>query len=169
MKKISISIFVVAFGLSLLAAELCADMAKEGSGNYRTGKSGTMNIMMMGEDMLQMNYDESGAFVEAPENSPFENASYRSIGTLNAINKEFKGSGAILITCANGDQIYGNYQSTGVLGVGPTSGSIELIGGTGECTGIKGKMEILPRPSVKPSKKNTYQGIGIGRVTWKIP
>lgn len=165
---ILVSISSIAFLLTFVIVSN-AEMAKEGNGNYRTGKSGTMNIMMMGKDMLQMNYDESGAFVEAPDNSPFKNASYRSIGTLNAINKDFKGSGAVLITCTNGDQIFGIYQSTGVLGVGPTSGSIEFLGGTGECTGIKGKMEILPRPAVKPSKKGTYQGIGIGRVTWKIP
>jgi hypothetical protein len=146
-----------------------AEMAKEGSGDVRSGKSGTFEVMMMGKDRLQMNFDEAGVFVEAPENSPFENASFRVIGTLHAINNKFNGSGSVVVTCANGDQIFGTFQNEGILGVGPTGGFVELIGGTGACTGIEGKLEMLPRPAVKTSKKGSYQGIGIGKVTWKIP
>ena len=158
---ILVSIIALAFLLAFVPISK-AEMAKEGSGNYRVGKSGTFEVMSMGKDRLQMNYDEAGAFVEAPENSPFENASFRAIGSLHAVNKKFTGSGAILITCPNGDQIFGTFQSEGVLGVGPT-------GGTGACTGIQGKMEMLPRPAVKTSKKGAYQGIGIGKINWKIP
>ncbi len=60
-------------------------------------------------------------------------------------------------------------KNEGILGVGPTSGVMEIIGGTGECTGIEGTLEMLPRPKVKSSKKGTYQGIGIGKISWKIP
>ncbi len=165
---ILVSIIALAFFLAFVPITN-AEMAKEGSGNYRAGKSGTFEVMSMGKDRLQMNYDEAGAFVEAPENSPFENASFRVIGSLHAVNKKFIGNGSILITCPNGDQIFGTFQNEGVLGVGPTGGSIKLIGGTGACTGIQGKMEMLPRPAVKTSKKGTYQGIGIGKITWKIP
>ncbi len=165
---ILVSIIALAFLLAFVPISK-AEMAKEGSGNYRIGKSGTFEVMSMGKDRLQMNYDEAGAFVEAPENSPFENASFRAIGSLHAVNKKFTSSGAILITCPNGDQIFGTFQSEGVLGVGPTGGTIELIGGTGACTGIQGKMEMLPRPAVKTSKKGAYQGIGIGKINWKIP
>ena len=146
-----------------------AEMAREGSGDYRGAKSGTFDVLMLGKDRLQMNYDEAGAFVEAPKNSPIENASFRDIGSLHSVNKKWTGAGAILITRPNGDQIFGIFKNEGVLGVGSTGGTIELIGGTGECAGIQGKMEILPRPAVKTSKKGTYQGIGIGKITWKIP
>jgi hypothetical protein len=169
MKRIIVvSIVALVFLLAFVPISK-ADMAKEGSGNYRVGKSGTFEVMMLGKDRLQMNYDEAGTFVEAPKNSPIENASLRIIGTLHAVSKKFTGSGAMLITCPNGDQIFGTYQNEGVLGVGPTGGFVKLVGGTGACTGIEGKLEIMPRPAVKSSKKGTYQGIGIGKITWKIP
>ena len=169
MKKLSIALLVTALGLILSTAAFCAEMAKEGSGMYRAGKSGTFEVMMMEEGQLQMNYDEAGVLVEGPENSPFTNASFRVLGTLFAVNKKFKGTGAIVLTRPNGDQIFGTYTNEGVLGVGPTGGFIKLIGGTGECTGITGKMEMMPRPAVKSSKKGIYQGLGIGKITWKIP
>ena len=167
-RKILVSILSLVFLLTFVPIS-SAEMAKEGSGNYRSAKSGTFEVLMLGKDRLQMNYDEMGAIVEAPKNSPIENASFRVIGTLYAVNKKWTGSGALLITCANGDQVFGTYQNEGILGVGPTGGFIKLIGGTGECAGIEGKMEMLPRPAVKPSKKGTYQGIGIGKITWRIP
>jgi hypothetical protein len=169
MKKFSIVLFLITIGLLFSASLIYAELAKEGSGEYRGAKSGTFEVMPLGKDRIQMNYDETGAIVEAPENSPLTNASYRVIGTLHAINGKYKGSGAMRVTRPNGDQVFGVYKSEGVLGVGITSGLIELIGGTGECTGIEGKIEFLPRPSVKPSKKGTYQGIGVGKITWKIP
>ena len=65
MKKLSIALLVTALGLILSAAAFCADMAKEGSGMYRAGKSGTFEVMMMEEGQLQMNYDETGVLVKA--------------------------------------------------------------------------------------------------------
>ena len=169
MKKCSITLFLITLGFLFSASLIYAELAKEGSGEYRGAKSGTFDVLPLGKDRLQMNYDEAGAFVEAPENSPLTNASYRVIGTLHSINGKWKGNGAMVVTRPNGDQVFGVYKNEGVLGVGSTGGFIELIGGTGECTGIEGKMEFLPRPAVKPSKKGTYQGIGIGKITWKIP
>jgi hypothetical protein len=162
--------FLLALLLLIMAGTVVgAEMAKEGSGDYRSGKSGTFEILKMSEGRLQMNYDETGVLVESPKNSPFTNASFRVLGTLFAVNKKFKGSGAMVLTRPNGDQIFGTFTHEGVLGVGPTGGFIELIGGTGECTGIEGRMEMMPRPSVKSSKKGIYQGLGIGTITWKIP
>jgi hypothetical protein len=163
-----VSVLVLAFLLAFMPISK-AEMAKEGSGDYRGAKSGTFDVLMLGKDRLQMNYDEAGAFVDAPKNSPLENASFRVIGSLHSVNKKWTGAGSILITRPNGDQIFGTFQNEGVLGVGSTGGTIELVGGTGECTGITGKMELLPRPAVKASKKGAYQGIGIGKITWKIP
>ena len=116
-----------------------------------------------------MNWDEKGAFTEAPDNSPFINATYHAIGTLHAFKGKFKAHGGMLITRPNGDQIFASIVSEGVVGQGPKSGGVELLGGTGECTGITGKIELLPRPKVKSSKKGTYQQVMVGKVTWKIP
>ena len=169
MKKLSITLFIIALGLVFSASSIFAEMAKEGSGDYRSGKSGTFEIIKLGEGRLQMNYDEQGAMVEAPENSPFLNTSYRALGSLHSINGKYKSNGSIVFTCPNGDQIYGVMATDGVLGVGPTEGGADLIGGTGACSGIQGRIEFMPRPAMKASKRGTYQGIGIGKVSWKIP
>ena len=66
-------------------------------------------------------------------------------------------------------QIFGVYEFDGVVETGIQTGIIEIIGGTGECVGIEGTMEMLPRPVTKTSKEGAYQGIGIGKITWKIP
>lgn len=170
MKKFSFTLFLIVLGVVFSTSILYAEMAKEGSGTYRSGKSGIYEVLKLGKDRLQMNYDETGVFVESPENSPLTNASYRVLGTLHAINGKFKGSGSVVVTRPNGDQFFSSlYKNEGILGVGPTSGVMEIIGGTGECTGIEGTLEMLPRPKVKSSKKGTYQGIGIGKISWKIP
>lgn len=145
MKRISITLMVIAIALVFSISAVYAEMAKEGTGEIRTGKSGTFEIMKMGENRLQMNWDESGAFVDAPENSPFVNASYRALGTLHSIDGTWTGQGALLVTCPNKDQIFGVLKSEGLLGKGPTSGQIELVGGTGACNGITGKMELTNR------------------------
>lgn len=171
MKKISISLLAIILGLVFSISIVSGEMAKEGSGEIRGAKSGTFEILKLGEDRIQMNYDEQGAFVVAPENSPFTNASFQSIGSLHAIKGEFTAHGGLLITCTNGDQVFGVYESQGVLGQreGVTAGGIELVGGTGECSGITGKIELLPRPTVRSSKKGTYQQVTVGKVSWKIP
>jgi hypothetical protein len=169
MKKISNALFLITLGLLFSASVICAEMAKEGSGHYRSGKSGTFDVIVLGKDGFQMNYDETGAIVEAPENSPLTNATYRTIGTQHGFEGKFKGSGGLVLTRSNGDQIFGVYKFEGVVETGIQTGIIEIIGGTGECAGIEGTMEMLPRPALKTSKDGTYQGIGIGKITWKIP
>jgi hypothetical protein len=62
-----------------------AEMAKEGSGDYRSGRTGTFEVLAMGKERLQMNFEATGVVVSAPENSPLHNASFRNIGTLHAI------------------------------------------------------------------------------------
>jgi hypothetical protein len=43
-----------------------------------------------------------------------------------------------------------------------------VYGGTGECTGIEGKMLTKPQPKTISSKEGTYQQIVLTNVTWKI-
>ena len=88
---------------------------------------------------------------------------------MKKFSMALKGNGSIMFTCPNGDLIYGVLENEGILGAGPTSGGVTFIGRTGACSGIQGKIEFMPRPAVKPPKERTYQGIGIGKVSWKIP
>ncbi len=169
MKNIIVIVLASIFGSAIWAAGAAAETAKQGSGDYRGAKSGTFEILKLGENRLQFNYDETGVMVDAPDGSPFVNASYRALGTLHAIEGKWKGTGSIRFTCANGDLIFGTIENEGAFGMGPTSGTITLIGGTGGCSGITGTLEFLPRPEVKASKEGTYQGIGIGKVNWTLP
>ncbi len=146
-----------------------AELAKEGSGDLEIGKSGTLKIIKLGEGRAQMNYDETGVIVSAPENSPFAFASYRIIGSNHIIEGKYAGKGGGVFTRPNGDQIFGIVESEGEFGKKVSGGKITLIGGTGECAGIEGVYEIGPRPEVKTSLEGIYQGVGFGKVSWKIP
>jgi hypothetical protein len=169
MKKIGIVMIIAVFGLVFSVFTANAEMAKEGSGDYRGGKSGTIEVLQLSEGQLQINWDETGVVVDAPENSPFVNASYRALGTTHSTDGKTKANGSIVFVCPNGDQIFGVIDTEGDLSAGPSKGGIVIIGGTGDCTGIEGKMEFMSRPAIKSAQKGTYQGIGIGKVSWKIP
>jgi len=145
-----------------------AEMAKEGSGDYRSGKTGTFTFIAMGKERGQMNFEELGVVVTAPENSPFHNATFRDIGTMHFIKGKSKGSGMVEYTCVNGDKIYATFESQGVTG-GPSSSVLTLVGGTGACTGITGTIELRGTPGIKTSKKGTWQTISVGTLSWKIP
>jgi hypothetical protein len=146
-----------------------AEMAKEGSGDYRSGKTGTFVVLPMEKERLQMNYEAIGVVVKAPENSPLHNASFRNIGTLHAIKGKWKGSGFVEWTRPNGDKVYATFEGEGVLGGRGSSSVGKFVGGTGTCAGIEGTIEIKGTPGIKSSKKGTYSGISVGKFNWKIP
>jgi hypothetical protein len=162
--------FIFALLLLITAGSVTgAEMAKEGNGDYRSGKTGTFVVLPMEKERLQMNFEEIGVVVSAPENSPLHNASFRNIGTLHAIKGKWKGSGFIEWTRPNGDKVYATSEGEGVLGGGPSKSVVKFVGGTGTCTGIEGTMELGNTPGIKPAKKGSWQGISAGKFNWKIP
>lgn len=167
MKKTAI--ITILLHLFCLGAIANAEMLKEGSGKYEMGKSGTVKVLKLGEGRAQMNWDENGVLVGAPKNSPFEFASYRLIGSSHVIKGKYQGKGGGVFTRPNGDLIFGVVDVEGEFGKKVTGGKITIIGGTGECAGIEGVLEIGPRPAVKTSMEGIYQGVGFGKVSWKIP
>lgn len=146
-----------------------ADFAKEGSGEYRSGKSGIHTVIAMGKERLQMNFDQLGVVVLAPENSPFQNATFRNLGALHRYKGKWKSTSFVEYTCTNGDKIYGTIESEGIAGKGMTKGLITIVGGTGGCTGITGTIDVKGTPGIKAAKKGTHQGVTVGTLTWKIP
>jgi hypothetical protein len=168
MKKLLMTALCISFSLVLLGPTVHAEMAKEGSGAYRGAKSGTVTIIKMG-DHMQINWDEAGVMVEVPEDSPFLNASFRTMGSYHAVKGQMEGQGCIVITRPNGDQIFGTLTMGGKAKAGPSYGKIEFTGGTGECEGITGGMDLRSRPKVMPSKEGTYQQLAIGEFNWKLP
>jgi hypothetical protein len=167
--KASISIIFALLLIIPAGNVVGAEMAKEGNGEYRSAKTGTPVVIAMEKERLQMNFDETGVVVSAPENSPLHNASFRDIGTLHAIKGKWKGSGFVEWTLTNGDKVYGTFEGEGVLGGGPSKNVLKFVGGTGTCTGIEGTMELRNTPGIKPAKKGVYNGISVGKFNWKIP
>jgi hypothetical protein len=169
MKSITVclwgALFVFVISFSTVDA---TELAKEGSGKYRSGRSAEVKILQLGEEYMQINYDETGIVVEAPAGSPFHNASFNTMGTIQAYKGVFTYSGAALWTRPNGDQIYGTFKGEGKLGVGSTT-SLEIVGGQGECAGITGTMELKSGPRAQSSKKGFSMGTTVGTVHWKIP
>jgi hypothetical protein len=169
MKRLGIVLIIAAFGLVFSVFTANAEMAKEGSGDIRGSKSGTLQFLKMGDDHNQMNYEESGVILDAPEDSPFYHATWYGIGTLHGFQGKFQATGAMVFTCTNGDQIFALVGTEGMLGKGNTGGGVKIVGGTGGCSGIEGELVATPRPPTKSSKQGTYQQIVLGKVNWKIP
>jgi len=169
MKKIGIVLIIIVFGLVFSVFTANAEMAKEGSGDIRGSKSGTLQFLKMGDDRNQMNYEESGVILDAPEDSPFFHATWYGIGTLHGFQGKFQATGAMVFTCTNGDQIFALVGTEGMIGKGNTGGGVKFVGGTGGCSGIEGELVATPRPPTKSSKQGTYQQIVLGKVSWKIP
>lgn len=169
MRKLSVALFSIIFGLLFSTSIIYAEMTKEGSGEIRGAKSGTIQRLAMGEGRTQMNYEETGVILDAPEDSPFFHATFHGIGTLQGHNGKFIAIGGMVFTLPNGDQIYAIVDTRGQFDEGVSEGSVKFVGGTGECAGIEGKMLTKPRPKTKSSKEGVYQQIVLSNVTWKIP
>jgi len=154
--------------LLVMAGTVGAEMAKEGSGDYLSAKTSVSEVVAMGKERLQMNFDQDGVVVKAPENSPLHNASFRALGTLHAIKGKYKGSGFVVWTRPNDDKVYATFETEGAFR-GDTKSILTFVGGTGTCAGIQGTLEITRIPGLKRSRKGVSPGISIGEFSWKIP
>ena len=168
MRRVSILCLAIFAVLFFGVSGAGAGPAKEGSGAYRSGRTAQVSTLRLGETHVQINFDETGIVVEAPKDSPFHNASFNTMGSIQAVNGVFTYSGAALWTRPNGEEIYGIFRGEGKLGQGSTT-SLEIVGGQGECKGITGSMDLKSGPRAKSSKKGYAMGTTIGTVTWKIP
>lgn len=169
MKKFSFVLSTAVMTLFLTVSITGADLLKKGKGVYRSARSSNVDYLKMGDERMQINFNETGVVVEAPKNSPFQNASFNTMGTIHVINGKYKYNGAALWTCPNGDRIFGTFKGEGGFAEGTTQGKLEITGGTGECTGITGVLHFKSGPKIKSSKKGTSQGITVGTIKWNIP
>ena len=168
MKKTFCVALAFLISLVFLGSSAYAEWAKEGSGKYRSAKQFTFDVLAMGKERRQINMNQLGMVVDAPENSPFQDATFKVIGTVHVIGDEYTGSGFVEYVATNGDKIYGTYTTKGIIGKKQDT-LLTIVGGTGECTGIQGKMKLDYGPKVKPAKKGVGQDYSLGTVSWKIP
>ena len=149
-----------------------ADMAMEGSGNYRSVMSGPSKALLWEKERLYMTFDVTGVIAEAPADSPLFNATFHALGALEAIKGAYKDSGFAIYYRPNGDKVYMTWQASGTLGVKSADRKLTMIfvGGTGECAGIEGGGELTGVAGLysRPTKKVAVS-MSVGKFHWKIP
>jgi hypothetical protein len=172
MNKITMSfILALAFFVAFVPVSN-ADMAKEGSGNYKSAMSGTSKFISVEKERFYMTFDTTGVVAEAPPDSPLFNATFHALGALEAIKGAYKDSGFAIYYRPNGDKVYMTWQASGTLGVKSADRKLTMtfVGGTGECAGIEGGGELTGVAGLyrRPTKKVAVS-MSVGKFHWKIP
>ena len=146
-----------------------ADMAMEGSGNYKGVYSFTFKALPMGKERLQLTYESVGLVTEAPSDSPFYNATFYVLGSLHTIKGVFKDhAGFIRYKCTNGDNIFATYIGSGKFGESKKV-TYTFVGGTGQYAGIEGGAELVGGKGFPNPNESHRMNISAGKVHWKIP
>ena len=162
-RKLAILVII----LVVFGAEAKAQIPKEGATSFISPYSGTLKVLAMGKERVQMTYESMGQIIgETPEDI-FHNASFRCLGALHAVKGEYDNSGFCISTRPDGDQIFWTYKSTGKMGVGGR-GTSTYVGGTGKLTGIQGNGEVSDFP-MRPAAEGTFQGYSRAKGQYKLP
>jgi hypothetical protein len=169
-------ILVLAVGLVSWAAiaappaPQAADTAipKEGITSSLSAVGGTVKVMQVGKDRLQLTYEVTGVSISDTGEGILHNASMRCLGGFHAVNGAFDDeSGSCVFTRPDGDQVFATTKSTGKLGVG-AKGTYTIVGGTGRMAGISGGGETT-RISVRPAADGTTQSYSRSKGKYKLP
>ena len=161
--------FVIALFLFVVFVPVSnAEMAMEGSGNYKSVFSMTFTALPMEKERFQTNYEAVGLVVNAPADSPFFNATFYVLGGLHAIKGIFEYSGFIRFTCTNDDNIFATYKGGGEFGVSKKV-TYTFVGGTGQFVGIEGGAELTGAEGFPHPTKSHRMGMSVGKIHWKIP
>jgi len=170
MNRIIVSFILALFLFVAFVPVSNADMAKEGSGNYKSALTYTFKAISVEKVRLYMTFDVTGGVVEAPADSPLFNATFHALGALEAIKGAYKESGFIIYYRPNGDKVYTTWQATGTLGGADRKVTFIFVGGTGECDGIEGGGELAGVGGIytKPTK-DVWVSMSVGKFHWKIP
>jgi hypothetical protein len=168
MKRIIMSSMLALIFLVGFVPVANADMAMEGSGQYKGVYSVTYKALPMEKERLQLTAEGVGLVIEAPADSPFYNATFYVIGGLHAIKGVFDYSGFIRYTCPNKDNIFATYIGSGEFGVGKKV-TYTFVGGTGQYAGIEGGAELTGGKGFPHPTKTDRIGMSVGKVHWKIP
>ena len=167
MKKTVLVLILGIVLLTVFGTEAKAQIPKEGTGSMTFVYSATFKALPMGQERLQMTYENMGVIIGDTSNVLFHNVSVRCLGALHAVKGESNNNGFCVGTRPDGDQIFWTYQSTGKLGVGG-KGTSTLVGGTGKLTGIQGSSEYTDFV-VRPAAEGTFQGYSRIKGQYKLP
>ena len=167
MRKVLITLSIIAFVFTAFGLAIGDEMAKEGSGSYKFYYTSTSQNLMIEKLAGVWNYEARGVSGVDDKTSPFYMASSQCIGSVKGVKGVFKEAGLCTIACPNGDKIYMSYEGSGKMGE-PMKGSSNLIGGTGNCVGITGTGEFT-RAMLKGPAEGIGASMSVGKVSWKVP
>ena len=154
--------------LLVCAVSVAAEMAKEGTGSGKGYYTGTLQMLPMGKERVQINYEGFGVGVTDTGQGLFHNASLHVLGSLQIVKGAIEDSGSIVTTLTTGDKVFMTYKSTGKVGK-PTiyKGTFTYVGGTGKVSGIQGGGEFT-RYSLQPPAKGKWATSVVLKSHWKI-
>ncbi len=168
MKKIILASVLSLALLVTFGLDAKAEPAKEGAYTFTAMYSGTIKVLAMGEERVQMTYDLMGVHVSDTGEGLLHNSSFRGLGALHAVKGTLEYSrGLLVFNLPDGDQAFIIYEGTGKLGA-PLKYTSTFVGGTGKLSGIEGGIEWTSY-SVRPAAEGTLQGVAKGEVHWKLP
>ena len=155
-------VVLVAFG-----TETEAQIPKEGASSMTFYYSATFKALPMGQERVQMTYENMGIIVGDSSDILLHNTSVRCLGALHGVKGDFNNNGFCVGTRPDGDKVFWTYQSTGKLGAGG-KGTSTIVGGTGKLTGIQGSSEYTDFP-LRPAAEGTFQGYSRIKGQYKLP
>ena len=167
MKKIfMLSILILSVVASPVLSE---ELAKEGTGSGKNYFTGTYQVLAMGREHVQMNYEGFGISAsDDGRKSFFHNASLHCLGSMHIVNGVIEDTGFFECTLTSGDKMFLTYKVSGKMGK-PTivKGTATIVGGTGKISGIQGSAEFT-RYSLQPPAKGNFASVTIFERNWKI-
>ena len=143
-------------------------MPREGSISSRANWTGTFDILPMGKELVQMNYNGYGIAVSDTGKGLLHNATAHVVGGLLGVKGVYENdSGLICYTRTDGDQVFLTYKCSGTMGKS-AKGIATIVGGTGKFEGITGTIEFT-RHSLRAPTKGAFGSFSISKGTWKLP
>jgi hypothetical protein len=167
MKKALMMLILTLFLLATVGNVFGEEMAKEGSDSGKNYSTGTADVLPMGEERIQLNYEGSGIYVSDTEEGFLNNASQHFLGALHAVKGVFEESGCMVYTATDGDKVFATYKGSGNLGKS-AKGTYTFVGGTGKYTGLKGGGEFT-RLHLQPPSKGIWSATTSFKGNWKLP
>ena len=168
MRKITIILgLVIIFFIAFLQISY-AEMAKEGTSSGKGYYSGDLQMLPMGKERVQINYEVCGIGVSDNKQSIFHNSSQFVLGGMHVFKGNIEDSGFIKTTLTTGDKVFMTYKASGKMGK-PTivKGTFSIVGGTGKVKGIQGSGEFT-RYTLQPPAKGKTASFSVRKSHWKI-
>lgn len=168
MIKKSMALILTLLLLVVAGPVVAEEMAREGSGSSRIYWTGTFDVLPMGKERVQMNYEGYSVYVSDTEKGLLHHATGHVVGGLLAVKGVYENdSGLISYTRPDGDQIFLTYKCSGTMGKS-AKGTIILVGGTGKFIGITGTGEFT-RHSLRAPAKGVFASFAVSKSSWKLP